>query len=157
MKISATVIYQVPGLLKDHIHALPLVYLCSYLVTGVKEGVNPEIIGWHLFLNNKIEIDHFKNQRRLGVVVDSELAKLDAINMRKSPYYKNYFLPKFATLIYATADSGKENISNQLLSYCDKSAVMILEHIQSNQPKIPNPKNGNEDFLGFYEIINKST
>ncbi|NTU49664.1 MAG: hypothetical protein HGA87_01995 [Desulfobulbaceae bacterium] len=156
VKVSVSVIYQVPGILKNHTRDIPLIYLCSYLITGVKEGVNPEVIGWHLFLNNKIQLDHFKNQRRLGLVVDSELAKLDAINAIKVPYYKNYFLPKFVTLIYASTDSGKENIANQLLSYCDKGAGMVLEHVQRNQLIIPNLKNGNEDFSGFCEIRNKS-
>ncbi|MDD5692073.1 MAG: hypothetical protein PHP10_02725 [Candidatus Omnitrophica bacterium] len=156
VKVSVSVIYQVPGILRRHAQAIPLIYLCSYLITGVKEGVNPEVIGWHLFLNNKIQFDHFKNQRRLGLVVDSELAKLDAINSITVPYYKDCFLPKFVTLIYASTDSGKENIANQLLSYCDKGAGMVLEHIQRNQLTIPNLENGNEDFSGFCEIRNKS-
>ena len=151
-KVSISVIFQVPGILREYKGAIHFHCLCAYLITDVTNNINPEVIGWNLFLSRKIIADHFVNGRRLGLVVDSELGALDSINSKASPYYENYFLPNYVSLIYASADSGNEYIANRLITHCDSGAKKILEHIEKNQLEIPILNNGDKNFSGFREI-----
>ncbi|MFA5275789.1 MAG: hypothetical protein WC417_02725 [Candidatus Omnitrophota bacterium] len=155
-KVSISVIAQVPGILREHKNAVPFYCLCAYLITDITNNINPETIGWHLFLSRKIIADHFINGRRLGLVVDSELDKLDSINSKAYPYYENYFLPNYVSLIYASTDSGNEHIANRLIAFCDSCAKRIFEHIENNQIEIPKLNNGDKNFSGFRAIKFKS-
>lgn len=151
-KVSVSVIYQVPGILREYKGSIPFHCLYTYLITGVVDDMNPEVIGWNIFLSRNIISNHFANGRRLGLVVDSELDKLDSMNSKACPYYENYFLPDYVSLIYASSDSGKEYLANKILSYCDSTGKQILDKIQKDHLVIPKLNNGDKNFFGFCKI-----
>lgn len=151
-KISISVAYHIPGLLWQHNQQIPLLPLCSYLIADVSEEMNPEVIGWHLFFKHKIKKGYFQNGRKLGLVVDCHLNSHDKINLHEMPYYQDYVLPEYATLIYASSDSGKEYLANQLLALCDDASKKILEHFEANSIGIPKLSPGDQYFSGFCEI-----
>ena len=151
-KVAVSVICQVPGILREYKGSIPFNCLYAYLITGVADDINPEVIGWHIFLSRNIISNHFVNGRRLGLVIDSELDKLDSINSKICPYYESYYLPDYVHLIYASSDSGKEYLANRLLSSCDSAAKQILDKIQRDHLKIPKLNNGDKNFSGFCKI-----
>jgi hypothetical protein len=157
-KISITAVYHVPGLLKQHVNKIPYEFLCSYLIDDAIEQINPEIIGWHLFLKYKIKSSYFQNGRKLALVVDCHLDNHDKINSRNFPYYKEHLLPQYATLVYASSDSGKEYLSNKMLALCNKVSNQLLEHFEYNVKDVPKLSLGDQFFSGFCEIrgINKN-
>ena len=80
--------------------------------------------------------------------MDSELGLLPKINTRQRPYYKEHFLPDYATLIYASdAESGV--LPNEMLRYCHTMADKLLEFLERKCPVIPEPNNGDENFTGY--------
>jgi hypothetical protein len=156
-KISITVVYHVPELLKLHANKIPYVYLCSYLIADVKETINPEIIGWHLFFKHKIQSNYFQNGRRLALVVDCQLDNHDKINSRNYPYYKEHILPPYATLVYASSDTGTEYLPNKMLAFSDKASNQLLKYFEDNVKNMPKLSPGDENYYGFCELrgINK--
>ena len=51
---------------------VPFICLAAYLIAGIREGVNPEQIGWHLILTKHLNSSRMPHQR-IAMVVDSEL------------------------------------------------------------------------------------
>ena len=45
-------------------------------------------------------------------MVDAHLGELNDLNARRTPLLDNYALPEWATLIYASSDTGKEYLAN---------------------------------------------
>jgi len=76
-----------------------------------------------------IELQKKPSSGSVALVVDSYLDELDDINARRKPLLDEYKLPDWATLIYASADTGKEYLANKLLAECDEQASHILAGI----------------------------
>lgn len=74
----------------------------------------------------------YNENRLIGIIVDTELNSLAKINNREVPILDNIYLPQGFELIYASADVGKENLPNILISNCDKTAKDILGLIKNN-------------------------
>jgi hypothetical protein len=47
------------------------------------------------------------------------------------PIIDDFYLPADFTLIYASADVGKEYVPNRLISLCDKEANSVLARIKA--------------------------
>lgn len=95
------------------------------IVFGSIEG-NPELYAWKKFIcfvMNNIENSLSKS---FALIVDSELGKLSQFNSQELPIYKDFFLPENWTLIYATADSGKQSIFNKMLIESDKNSTKLM-------------------------------
>jgi hypothetical protein len=89
---------------------------------------NPERVAWRLMVQGGTGF-----QLPVGLVVDSELGLLGAINRGEEPVEGSVFLPAGWRLIYASADTGQEMVPNRLLRRCDRQAGEILKTI-SNDP-----------------------
>jgi hypothetical protein len=56
--------------------SIPIIPITSYLILDIEdENMNPERIGWHLFLQNRTNEEKFKG-RRLAIITDSHLGDL---------------------------------------------------------------------------------
>lgn len=151
-KISITASYHVPGLLRLYKQRIPLLPLCAYLIVDINDEINPEVIGWHLFLKNNIKNDYFAGGRRLGLIVDCKLSNHDGINSHKIPYYRNHILPEYVTLIYASSDTGKEYLPNQLIAFCDKASRQVFDYLKVNPLGALRLSPGDQYFSGFCRI-----
>ncbi len=89
----------------------------------------PENVAWRRaieFIQGSPSIAaHF----RLGIIVDSDLGALPAYNDRALPIEGDFYLPERYTLIYASADIGRDQISNKLIALCDKESRRLLDYL----------------------------
>lgn len=75
--------------------------------------------------------------KRRAVVNDSDLGLHEAINQRTEPLYLDTPMPAAFTLLYASADAGKE-VLNRTLRFCDRQARQILNTFFAGG--LPNPE-----------------
>lgn len=66
--------------------------------------------------------------KKVAIVVDSELGNLDGYNNRTIPIYQDWYLPENYTLIFASADY-RDEWCNQMIKQCDKAATQRLQEI----------------------------
>lgn len=115
---------------------VPFICLGAYLIVGIKDGINPEQIGWHLTitrnLSRPIPLNH-----RIALVVDSELGAHRQINERRKGYYRDNILPDQFTLVYSSADADNETLGGVMIRMCDQMASKVFEQVQKT--KIPPP------------------
>jgi hypothetical protein len=102
----------------------------SYVVRGINQS--PERSAWRYLLENGISVDDGKTL----LIVDSDLSDLDDFNHRKKPIIGDYILPSNVQLMYASADVGKEHITNKVISMADKSAKQLLSKILSGEVNV---------------------
>lgn len=125
-RVSVSIAYCTPNSIKKA-GDVPFVPVGGYVSLNVAPAVKPEKLGWHLFISQILEksgLDCLK----IGVVVDSELGELPAINKRLQPYYMNFMLPEYATLIYAS-DASSDSLPSQMIRLCDKVAESIFSQL----------------------------
>lgn len=90
---------------------------------------NPEVSGWVEVLHH-ILADPRHVQKKIGIVVDSELGKLQQMNARRIPLMDNFYLPSNFELVFATDASGTEEfIPNKLIRACDKAASLNIDDV----------------------------
>ena len=68
---------------------------------------------------------------RFGVVIDSHLGDLRKIESREAPILDDYFLPSWATLIFAS-DAANDRVPNALIRASDKRASDLLDRIEAS-------------------------
>lgn len=89
----------------------------------------PEVSGWIEVLQ-QILADPEHGQKKIGIVVDSELGKIQKINARRIPLQDNFYLPKNFELVFATDATGSEEFfPNKLIRACDRAASLNIEDI----------------------------
>lgn len=121
----------------------------AFIFESVRPGVNPEVIGWHMFMTYVVPLLHMTPSQKLALFVDSELDEHANFNQRKKPYFRHHFLPTNVQLHFGTADTGTE-LPNQLIKACDKQARDIQKMIDAGSLNIANPLGGpSEDYAGF--------
>ena len=89
----------------------------------------PERLGWMQALESIRRSPGYSASRKFLLLVDSQLGDLPAINARTQPILDDYLLPEGFTLAYASADTGREYVVNQLMHECDKLAKDMLRRI----------------------------
>ena len=93
--------------------------------------VNPEKVA----IQSLIMGIHYLPGTRIGIINDCDLGSMPMINAREIPLIDDYYIPNAFTLIYASADAGKDSIANKLITDCDKHSTEMLREITSNLPK----------------------
>lgn len=131
--IAVAVAYYVPNILSEYDGKIPFCPLACYAMLNVYPGLNPEILGWNLVIQNRLASETAR-RRRIGLIVDSELGRLGQFNTRALPYIGSEFLPTHVQLLYAT-DAATDTIQNQMLRYChnaaDSAKLAVVEKLQS--------------------------
>lgn len=92
--------------------------------------VNPELLGWYALLTSLMENGHYNGQK-IGLIVDSELGKLDEMNAGQIPILGDFYLPDNCKLVYASADRGT-SVANKLMRVCDRFSSDKLDLIASD-------------------------
>lgn len=102
------------------------------LIHGKNFGTNPDPWFWKVAIEEGVKLQYAKysDDLRVGLVVDSELGRLDQYNTGALPIFGDYHLPKNFRLVYASADTGSDFTLNKLMSLCDKEATLQLDHVQ---------------------------
>lgn len=108
-----------------------------------KSNSKPERYGWMKMIEAFLRYEAYNKEWSYGVIVDSDLDDLPKINAREEPIIDNFYLPHNMTLIYASADVGKESFLNKFIKATDcianktlKSALELYgnqTHIDINQ------------------------
>jgi hypothetical protein len=94
-----------------------------------------EKIAWVLFIKKLMVNKRFISDK-IAIITDHDLGNHGNYNKRKAPILDNFYLPKNITFIYASTDSGSENIINKLLSICDKDAKNIIKILEDKKEVI---------------------
>lgn len=128
---------------------IPLDFFSSICIINPREGINPETISWHIFLN--ILYGDF-NQGLIALVTDSDRARHEQINNRQACYYDNYILPTYVRLIYGSSDKKNDGLPNALVYLCDAASKQVLNHFNEIDFNLPRTSNGDENFDGYFMI-----
>jgi len=75
---------------------------------------------------------NYSSTRRIGIIVDSSLGQLPAINDRSAPLLRDRYLPPGFTLIFAS-DVSVDSIPNALIRQCHSQADRILGSIMDGK------------------------
>jgi hypothetical protein len=76
----------------------------------------------------KISSDlNYQNNLKIALITDHDLGNLNKYNTQELALFGDFFLPSNFELLYASADVGKENILNILISECDKESSRFLK------------------------------
>ena len=93
------------------------------IVRGVDLGDKPEIQAWKTLIGVLLPQLESGQARRIGVVVDSELDRIESLNLRTAPLEGHLYLPPGIELIYATDAAGGDQFSvNKLIYLCHSTA-----------------------------------
>lgn len=116
------------------------------------EGVKMEPIAWSETI--KVLQTKIPSNKKVGIVVDSELGNLKGYNNRSIPVTEQWYLPDNYTLMYATADVT-DDWCNQMIRICDKSATKRLREI-IDSPKLKyNPSKSKVPPIGLISLFNE--
>lgn len=151
-KISIASSFFSSALLKDDFDAMRFELLPAFIISDIKMDINSEIIGWHLFFNYIVPLLDINSEKRLGLVVDSELGKHAQINKREVAYYRGCQLPQNIGLIYASGERGTD-LPNKLVNDCDAASKALYRQIINGELNIPAKLGGQtDDYLGVAYI-----
>lgn len=99
------------------------------------ELLNPEQkfenLAWKMIIDMIQAAPNYNKNDKIALIVDSDLSNIEFYNSYSKPIYGEFRLPYNFQLIYASSDSGKENIANQMIALADKAANMIFEILMS--------------------------
>lgn len=102
---------------------------------------DPERLGWSAVVRGISMNADLAGLRRIALVVDAHLGEIPAINSRTAPIIDDELLPPRFTLLYASADAGKESILNKMIAVADQEASALLRQIEGGeewaQPSLP--------------------
>lgn len=91
---------------------------------------NEEKLGIRVLVNQIINHPKYNKNFNIGIITDHDLQNIHKYNNRELPIYNDWFLPENFTLIYASADVGKEYLPNKLISFCDKEANKFFMEVK---------------------------
>ena len=91
---------------------------------------NPEMLGILKVARDTVRAHGLLDKSKIAFITDSDLSNHQAISTRKIPIYGRHYLPKGFTLIYASADTGRE-LTNRLIRICDTGSTRYLEKLKN--------------------------
>lgn len=91
----------------------------------------PENMAWMEVILAIRRSEKYSNRKKYALVVDSDLGAIPRYNSRESPFYADFFLPKEFVLVYASADSGSENVANKMLRLSDTMSNGIFARLEA--------------------------
>ena len=151
-RTSFSVSYNVTHILSSYDLKIPFRPFLAFEINEVCSTVNPERVGLHLLIQHIIKNSGYNLKHRIKIVVDSELNLHKKFNDQEMPYYSTCYLPDNIQVMYASTDTGKELLANQIISYCDKMANKTSKYFKDKKIKLNSRNNGNHLFRGFRRI-----
>ena len=119
--------------------------------------ISPEKLGWDFAIQCLFDADVQSRFPRIGVVVDAHLSDITEINARNMPVAEDRHLPDKVTLIYASAERGKDDFINKFMHYADASASLIFKQYESRRDSISIDNPSGYACAGFVQIIGANT
>jgi hypothetical protein len=151
-RTSVCMSYHVPEKLNPEQKICLFVPFLVFEINDVMVDVNPETVGWQIIIRQIIKSPAYASSDTIGLIVDSELGKIQDINSGKVPYYHKLLLPPNIKLIYASSDSGKEFLPNMMIDYCEKGSNLSLAYLEKNHISLNKNRNGDDYFRGFRQL-----
>ena len=90
----------------------------------------PENLAW-MELWKLISNTSGLKQKKIGLLVDSDLGNHESFNNRQHPIYGDFYLPENISILYCSSDGGKEWLINRLIDFCDKKSSEIINYLKS--------------------------
>jgi hypothetical protein len=144
--------YFIPTRLTEHSGDIPYHPLSAFFIIGLKNGVNPERIGWHLTLKHNLATYDPTTHGKLALVTDSELGLHADINARKIGYYGDHMLPPGASLVYAS-DKETDTIGGAMLKACHNAANAIIEQAKERANPFEGIERGGDDNFEAFAVV----
>lgn len=122
-KVSLAGVFQVT-LTEKTVNAVPVTIYEFW-----NSGIHPETLGWYALLDgirNNCEISG-----EIGIIVDSQLNKIEELNSGKIPLYMDFYLPKNIKLLYSSADK-RDAIANKLIKNADQLAALKFQSLKED-------------------------
>ena len=91
---------------------------------------SPERFAWSKLVRMTTRRPGYRRDLRVAVITDHDLTNHAKYNSGKLPIYDNLYLPSSFTLLYASSDSGQEDVLNTLLVRCDRDARGVLRQLE---------------------------
>ena len=114
-----------------------------------------EKIGWIMAIQELTSRKLINAERKIALVVDAHLEELLEINNQKKPIFDNYMLPHNITLIYSSADVGREYISNFLINKADISSSMVLDYLETGKVQLNQKELPSAPFKRYRVVVSK--
>lgn len=110
----------------------------------VELKMKPENFGWVAALEQMHHRGVIDLNKKIGLIVDSDLGNIPDFNARKKPVEGQWLLPENTQLIYASADVGKEYIANKAIGVADSVSAQCLDAVNSgkapfNEKRVDSP------------------
>jgi hypothetical protein len=102
-----------------------------FCIEFIEAKAPPENLGWVATLEQLYAKGFITTSTKVGMIVDSDLGNIPAYNNRKKDVVPGALLPENVQFIYASSDSGKENIVNKVLAIADSVSSQSLAAIRS--------------------------
>ena len=106
-------------------------------------STKPENLVWRTVVELIQKNPSYSSNLNIAFIVDSDLENISAYNEGKLPITADFYLPSNMKMIYASSDSGKENIPNRLISLADTESRRLMKELirsddQENLHKVEN-------------------
>lgn len=99
----------------------------------------PENYAWREVVRQLLRSPDYTPQKKITVVVDSDLGSIDEYNSGVKPLFEDFFLPENIQLVYASSEIGTtEYAANGIMKFCDTEASAVLRFRQTQDfPPLP--------------------
>ncbi|MCA2378614.1 hypothetical protein ATU3C_17810 [Agrobacterium genomosp. 3 str. RTP8] len=87
--------------------------------------------GWLEAYDQLVKLGIIRADTRVGMIVDADLGNIPSFNRRELSVFGDRLLPEKLQLIYASADTGSENVLNRILQAADSASTQTLDAISS--------------------------
>ena len=101
------------------------------LFRNCPSNLHPEKFGWMQTLN-EIYRDPQNIGKRIGIITDHDMNNHKAYIERKTPIYKEIYMPSNVFLLYGRADGASDTMLNSIVRLCDKKSNEVLNFIKLN-------------------------
>lgn len=112
-----------------------------------------ENFGWMSALDLLFRRGYTNKTKKIGMIVDSDLGRINDFNQRNTPVYGPVLLPENVQLIYASADTGMDLLVNKSLSVADSVASQVITALEKGEAPF-NVKRVRSDFFEGWRIVN---
>ena len=87
-----------------------------------------EKVAWCVVIENVGK--QLSENKQVAIITDHDLDNINDYNSGKKAIFPGFYLPNNFNLLYASADTGSEFITNKLISICEKESANITSLIK---------------------------
>lgn len=131
MSVSVTGIVCGKRYIDSKNNSLAVEYYTPFCIEFEELSDPKEKIGWIMAIQELTSRKLINAERKVALVVDAHLEELLEINNQEKLIFDDYMLPHNITLIYSSADVGREYVSNFLIKNADISSSMVLDYLEA--------------------------